>query len=61
VPVKKVVKKRPADASGASAASAPAAAAASAGAPGRHPLEPADVFGDDDELDDDFDVPSFLK
>jgi cell division protein FtsZ len=57
-PAKKVVKKRAADAGQA----APAAAAASASAPGRHPLEPPDVFGSaDDDLEDEFDVPSFLK
>jgi cell division protein FtsZ len=62
VPVKKVVKKRPAEAAGAPAPTAVPAAASAGGAPARHPLEPADVFGgDDDELDDDFDVPSFLK
>jgi cell division protein FtsZ len=56
-PAKKVVKKRAADSS---TATAPAAAAAAGS--GRHPLEPPDVFGaSDDDLDDEFDVPSFLK
>jgi cell division protein FtsZ len=51
-PAKKVVKKRPAE--------SPEAAAPP---PPRHPLEPPDVFGKEEavEDDDDFDVPSFLK
>jgi cell division protein FtsZ len=66
-PAKKVVKKRPAEAGApVGAPPPPAAVPAAAGAPGgrpRHPLEPDDVFGGDDDLDedDDFDVPSFLK
>jgi cell division protein FtsZ len=85
-PVKKVVKKRPAEAGAPPAgAERPPPRGGGAGAPGggagrpppaappsvapppaatspsRHPLEPDDVFSDDEADDDEFDVPSFLK
>jgi cell division protein FtsZ len=56
-PAKKVVKKR------AAAADAPVVPATAGAPPARHPLEPPDVFGSADDVDDEdeFDVPSFLK
>jgi cell division protein FtsZ len=58
-PTKKVVKKTIAKASAPAAAGAPASAPGQQGKP-RHPLEQPDVFADDD-AEDDFDVPEFLR